>query len=309
MKLQHLRVLLAIVDEGSFSGAALRLGTSQSSVSDAVASLEGELGVRLLERGRFGATPTEAGSRVIVHARRVEGAVSAIVQEARLEKGELSGTLKLSAFRSAATHLLPPVIEALRRLHPGLTVRVHEVETRCCDVAPSLDGGTVDAALTMSILARDTLYWELIRDPYAAVVPVDFHHPDAPIPLARMLVHPVILSEGPCSWPVRERLDALEPGFEPAFEMSEDSTILALVAQGLGVALMPRMAIGVLPPGLRQLDLDEKIERSVGVALAAGSLKIPSVRAFLAVVRDLYPLGEVPALAGPTRAGPAAPTG
>lgn len=296
MKLQHLRALLAIVDEGSFSEAALCLGTSQSSVSNAVAELEEELGVRLLDRGRFGATPTEVGKRIVAHARRLEGVVSAIHQEALLEKGDLRGTLRVSAFRSAATHLLPAVIEGLQDRHPGLKVAVHEVETRCYDVAPSLDAGRVDVALTMSILARDTVFWELLRDPYAVVVPVGFRHSDRPLPLERTLEHPIILSDGPCALPIRERLLALDPAFEPAFEMSEDSTILALVAQGLGLALMPKMAIGVLPPGLRQLELSETIERSVGVALATSSLKIPSVRAFLRVVRELYPSSEVPPL-------------
>lgn len=300
MKLQHLRALLAIVDEGSFSGAALCLGTSQSSVSNAVAELEEELGVRLLERGRFGATPTDVGNRIVTHARRLEGVVSAIAQEALLEKGDLRGTLRVSAFRSAATHVLPAVIEGLRNRHAGLKVSVREVEARCSDVSPSLDSGLVDVALTMSILARDTVFWEIFRDPYAAVVPADFGSVDRPVPIERILEHPIILSDGPCSLPIRDRLVVLDPAFEPAFEMSEDSTILALVAQGLGVALMPKMAIGVLPPGLRLLELSETIERRVGVALATGSLKIPSVRAFLNVVRELYPNGDIPSLGEPS---------
>lgn len=296
MKLQHLRAFLAIVDEGSFSEAALCLGTSQSTVSNAVAELEEELGVRLLDRGRFGATPTEVGDRVAAHARRLEGVVGAIVQEALLEKGDLRGTLRVSAFRSAATNVLPAVIEGLRDRHPGLRVEVHEVDSRCTAVSPDLDAGKVDVALTMSILAHDTLFWEILRDRYVAVVPNDLDHAGQVISLEQALEHPLILSDGPCSLPVRERLQSLDPSFEPSFEMAEDSTIVALVGQRLGLALLPELAVGVLPPGVRQVDLSEQIERSVGVALAPSSLKIPSVRAFLRVVRRLYPDGEVPSL-------------
>jgi DNA-binding transcriptional LysR family regulator len=299
MKLQHLRALVAIVDEGSFSEAALCLGTSQSTVSNAIAELEEELGVRLLDRGRFGATPTEVGSRVVAHARRLEGVVSAIVQEALLEKGDLRGTLRVSAFRSAATHVLPAVIDALRERHPGLRVEVHEVNSRCVSVSPELEAGKVDVALTMSILADGTVFWEILRDRYVAVVPSGFDHSDGPVSIERMLDHPLILSDGPCSFPIRDRVLALDPAFRPSFEISEDSTIIALVAQGLGAALMPELTTGVLPPGVRQLDLSESIERRVGVALATSSLKIPSVRAFLAVVRELYPTGDVPSLGEP----------
>lgn len=299
MKLQHLRALVAIVDEGSFSGAALCLGTSQSTVSNAVAELEEELGVRLLDRGRFGATPTEVGTRVAAHARRLEGVVSAIVQEAQLEKGDLRGTLRVSSFRSAATHVLPAVIDGLRGRHPGLRVEVHEVDSRCAVVSPALNAGTVDVALTMSILVDDTVFWEILRDRYVAVVPDGFGHNDRAMSIEHMLEHPLILSDGPCSLPLRQRLLALEPAFRPSFEISEDSTIIALVGQGLGVALLPELAVGVLPPGVRRLELAERIERSVGVALATSSLKIPSVRAFLRVVRDLYPSSDVPSLAEP----------
>ena len=296
MKLQHLRAFLAIVDEGSFSEAALCLGTSQSPVSNAVAELEEELGVRLLDRGRFGATPTEVGERVAAHARRLEGVVGAIVQEALLEKGDLRGTLRVSSFRSAATNVLPAVIEGLRNRYPGLRVEVHEVDSRCTAVSPELDAGRVDVALTMSILAHDTLFWEILRDRYVAVVPSNFSHSSPSISLEQALAHPLILSDGPCSLPVRDRLLSLDPSFEPSFEMAEDSTIVALVAQGLGIALLPELAVGLLPPGLRQIGLSESIERSVGVALSPSSLKIPSVRAFLRVVRGIYPNGEIPSL-------------
>jgi DNA-binding transcriptional LysR family regulator len=103
-------------------------------------------------------------------------------------------------------------------------------------------------------------------------------------------------SHGPCSLPIRDRLIARDPTFRPAFEISEDSAILGLVAQGLGVALMPELTLDAVPHRVRQVELDEPIERTIGVALPPGALKTPSVRAFLGTLRNLFPEGEVPHL-------------
>src|SRR5690606_4115392 len=113
MRLQSLKALVAIAEHGSFSNAALELGLSQSSVSHAIAELEDELGVKLLERGRHGATTTAVGERVVAHARRIERGADAILQEASCEHGELQGTVRVASFRSLAKHVLAPVLTVL----------------------------------------------------------------------------------------------------------------------------------------------------------------------------------------------------
>lgn len=295
MKLQSLRALLAIVEHGSFSEAALELGTSQSAMSYAVAELESELGIRVLERGRFGAVPTEAGRRIVAHARHIEASLETIRQEATLEQGSVSGTLRVSAFRSAATHLLPAVIAELGDRHPDLRIEVREVGARCIDSSRDLREGTVDVALTMPELAGDTVFWTLLRDPYVVVaqqeVPVQ-----EPVVLEALLRQPVILSDGPCSWPMREALLARDPDFEPAYELSEDSTILGLVAQGLGVALMPELTLESFPSDLRRIPLRDPIDRAIGVALLPRSLKGPAVRALLQTLRRRFAGSEIPHL-------------
>ncbi|MYQ48917.1 LysR family transcriptional regulator, partial [Streptomyces sp. SID4985] len=80
---QELRTLVAVAEEGGFSAAAVRLGTTQSAVSHAVRGIEGKLGVVLFERGRFGARPTPAGERATAHARRVLRMLQALAADAR----------------------------------------------------------------------------------------------------------------------------------------------------------------------------------------------------------------------------------
>jgi DNA-binding transcriptional LysR family regulator len=87
MELHQLRALEAIATEGSFLAAAARLDLSQSSLSHAIASLEGELGARLLERGRYGARPTDAGRRVLPYARQILASLEAIQSETNSSAG------------------------------------------------------------------------------------------------------------------------------------------------------------------------------------------------------------------------------
>lgn len=87
VRLSQLRTLVAIADCGNFSEAALKLGISQSAVSHAIASLEEELGVVLLSRGRHGATLTPVGHRILAHAQEMLRLLEQIGREANVSKG------------------------------------------------------------------------------------------------------------------------------------------------------------------------------------------------------------------------------
>src|SRR5690606_35184065 len=139
--------------------------------SAAMAELEDELGVRLLDRGRFGAVATPVGERVAAHARSVEATLAAIGQEAALSRGDLRGELRVSTFRSLATHVLAPIMSSLKDAHPELRVELREVSSRVAAPLAQLHDGRADLALTMSTVAEDALYWQLFLDPYVAVVP------------------------------------------------------------------------------------------------------------------------------------------
>lgn len=114
MTLVQLQVLLAIVDAGGFTPAATHLSMTQSAVSHALATLEQELGVILIERGRGGSRLTVVGERVATHARVAVGAAEAARQEAASTRGLASGRVRLGSFPrtcgpSSASEYLGPV--------------------------------------------------------------------------------------------------------------------------------------------------------------------------------------------------------
>lgn len=167
MELRQLRCLVAIVDEGSFTDAAIALGVSQAAVSRTLASLERALGVRLLRRTSRETAPTAAGLRVVAHARRVLGEVADLVREAT------SGhtRLRIGYAWSALGRHTPAFQRRWAEAYPGTELRLVRVNSAtaglaegACDLAvvrrPLEDGRRFDSAVVglerrMCALAAD----------------------------------------------------------------------------------------------------------------------------------------------------------
>ncbi|NEP55518.1 MAG: LysR family transcriptional regulator, partial [Symploca sp. SIO2G7] len=128
MNISQLKVLVTISQCGSFSDAALQLEMSQSAVSRAIASLENELSVPLLVRGRMGAKLTPIGERVVTHAHQILDLRESIEYEVNLEKALYNSRLRIASFRSAATHILPPKIAQFQRAYPRVDVSLNEFD-------------------------------------------------------------------------------------------------------------------------------------------------------------------------------------
>src|SRR5690606_31337142 len=123
----QLRAMLAVMEAGTFGGAALALGTTQSSVSQSIRQFEVLLGAKLFRRLPRGAEPTEICT-LLEHDVREALALVEGLPNYTLPGSELAGTLRIASFRSIATHILPPVLGALRARHPGLRI---ELEANC----------------------------------------------------------------------------------------------------------------------------------------------------------------------------------
>ena len=296
MKLQQLRAFLAVLDLSSFSEAALDLGTSQSTVSYAVAELERDLGVKLLARGRFGAEPTEVGLKVAGHARAIFALTDAVQQEADLSKGCIQGTLKVATFRSAAGKILPKAISRLKKLHPGLKVRLLEFDN---ELSPGetkrqlVKDHLADVAFVDLLAEKDGLIaWELMRDPYRALLHTS--DPREVFAWSEVGTVPLIFCDHTaCGSYVKQHALALGLEVRPAYDVKEDSTILRMVSEGLGVGMLPEFAIDELPDNVKAIPLDSLLERPIYIAIAPGGLKVPAVRAFLNVLKTQFPASEL----------------
>ena len=116
----RLRVLREVIAYGSFSAAADALSYSQSAVSQAIATLEGEAGTSLIERTRSGARPTAAGAALAGHASGILAQIEAAESEIAAITAGRGGRLRVASFPTAGATLIPAAVAAFRASHPGV---------------------------------------------------------------------------------------------------------------------------------------------------------------------------------------------
>jgi DNA-binding transcriptional LysR family regulator len=283
---RRLLIFRTVVRNGSIGAGARELGWTQPAVSQHLAALEKEVGTQLLLRSSSGITPTEAGSRLALHAEAIAAQLHAAEEELADITALRRGTVKFGTFPSAAAVLLPPVLARLGKSAPDLDVTFSELEPP--DAVPAVREGELDLALVFRYPCSDigdegTLEWTpLMEDRVMAVLPAE--HPRAQDPdltLGDLAEEPWIAGCERC----RANLlsSARRAGFTPKVRHSTDDTIVVqrLITHGGGVALMPETTLEAAPPTddlvVRHLpDLDD---RMIGLINRRGALAIPAVAA------------------------------
>jgi molybdate transport repressor ModE-like protein len=294
IKTSQLRALVAIADTGTFSDAALALDLSQSAISHAIATLEDLLGVILLNRSRHGANLTPLGQQITQEARRILHSLDTMGRLAQQARGLQQGQVRIAGFRSVATHILPEVIRQFHSTYPGLKVTLNEFH-QCQQAEVEVRHGRADIGFTYLPTSPEFQAWEVLRDAYLVLLPPHFEH-RSPVSWQTLMETPLILS--PPGDGCRDLLDRYFTqagyGLTPAYEVREDSTILSLVQQGLGLTIMAKLAAEPIPPGVQVAALPVPLERIIGVIQLAEALLPPPVYAFMDLLRQVWPPPVVP---------------
>lgn len=255
LNLNRLRVLAAVIRQGSFSAAAHSMHLSQSAVSQQVATLEREVGMELLERTSDGPKPTAAGRALIGHAEAAIARLNEAEQELAAIAGLEGGELRIASFSSASATLLTAALREFHAEHPGVRLSVTEAEPE--DSVPMLRAAEVDLALTFDYESvpehfdeRDVARTLLLTESMYLALPRE--HPLAAkrrVRMADLADETWLIGVGPSSCNLAITSACHAAGFEPrvSFESDEYQTLQAYVAAGLGYTLLPDLAL----PGLR----------------------------------------------------------
>jgi molybdate transport repressor ModE-like protein len=263
LDVKRLRILREVAAHGSFSAAAESLYLSQSAVSQQIATLEREVGMKLLERTRSGTKPTDAGRVLVDHAdaaiARLEEAERELAAIADLEGGEV----RIASFPSASATLLTMAVSDFVERHPKVRLSVTEAEPE--ESMPRLRAGEIDLALTFDYPAvpesdeRDLERTLLLTESMHVALPM--HHPLADQPKVRMadLSEDVWLSgDCPSSCGEMVKRACRDAGFDPrvGFESDDYNVLQGFVAAGLGVTLLPDLALPTLRSDIIVLPTD-----------------------------------------------------
>jgi DNA-binding transcriptional LysR family regulator len=286
LNVQRLRVLREVAARGSFSAAADSLSYTQSAVSQAVATLEAETGAKLIERDRRGVRPTAAGATLVVHAEAILSRIEAAEAELASILGVRGGLLRMASFPTAGNTLMPLAIANFRTAHPEVELTLAEGEPE--EIVPRLRAGEFDLALLFEFrdvgesLGPGLHSVELLEDPMHVALPGG--HPLAGKSKLRLedLQEEAWVQTSASSACARHVVRLCHTaGFEPivSFESDDYQTVQGLVAAGVGVALIPELALTSVRDDITVRGLSPRApmrrvvaatSRSAGVSPAAG---------------------------------------
>jgi DNA-binding transcriptional LysR family regulator len=277
-----------VANRRSFSRAAEALALTQPAVSQQVAALERQLGVRLLDRGPGGPAPTEAGALLLAHA----DAIAERLTQADAQLAELVGaeraTLRIGAFPSALGSIVPAAIAQLHEQRPEL--QVEAVEGSAQDNGAAVAAGELHVAVCFQDLAAPrhapdgTERHELGEESMLALLPAE--HPLA----GRSRIELSALADETWTAPSRDHLvyrACVAAGFEPhiAYVCRDPLAIGELVGGGLAVTLAPELLAGRLA-GVAMVPLDTGVPRRALYALTAASGVRSPARELIAALRE-----------------------
>jgi DNA-binding transcriptional LysR family regulator len=294
LDVRRMRVLREVAARGSFSAAAEALNFTQSAVSQHVAALEREAGTQLVERGRRGVRLTEAGRVLVGHADAILARIDCAEEELAALAGLRGGRLRLVSFQSGGATLAPRAVAAFHERHPQVELSMLEAEPE--EAGERLRGGEVDLALvydhesTPGLLGPDLNLTHLLDDRYDAILPTGHALAGrARLSLADLSGDPWVASTSVCGCRQITESVCRDAGFEPrvAFEADETQAAQALVAAGVGVTMLPQLALTTLHPGVVARRLSNPPLRRIWAARLDGAYASPASDAMLQILQDV----------------------
>ena len=257
LDVRRLEVLIAVVDAGSVTGAAAALGYTPSALSQTLSALEREVKTPLFEKVGRGIRPTQAALLLTEHARAVMERLREAEEALDALRSGRAGRLRVAAFATAGATLVPRALARFKERYPGVELDLRMAETD--EALAALRAGTRDLAVVGEHMEMndggDLVYSHLVDDPYRVVLPRT--HRAA----TKRVVALEDLSEDPWISTESARCNCLEmvtnacarAGFTPRFAVEGDefATTVGFVAAGLGVAMVPMLALSSVPDGVR----------------------------------------------------------
>jgi len=288
----QLQTFSDVVELGSFSAAAERLGITQPAVSLQVRQLERHLGVKLIERVGRRAQATLAGADLLIHATRIREEVANALEAIAPHRNGALGRVRIGTGATACIYLLPPALRRLRERMPGLEITVQTGNTS--DILKRLESNALDLALvTLPARGRSFDVRKIYDDELVVVFPTQDGATGKPITPKLLSEKPLLLYEGGGN--TRGIIDGWfsRAGYspKPVMELGSVEAIKQLVGVGLGWAVLPRLAVSQQDTmqHISTQSLSPRLRRPLGMVLRRDKHLNRGLRA---VVDELQQLGE-----------------
>lgn len=274
---------LRVLECNSFSDAARVMGYTQSAVSQMMKALEEELGVTLLLRSRTGVTLTREGELLLPYIRDVANAHRMLSEQAANFRGLQRGTIRIGTFTSISSQLLPPVMKAFREAHPNLRFELHQ--GLYSEIEEWVRTGVVDFGFTDASRVTPFVCEPVFQDTMLAVLPEG--HPlgeNIFVQVGQLKQEPFILLDEGRGGGIVHDMVAAHPEIDVQYRVADDYSILTMVENSLGIAVLPELVLKNTSHRVIARQLQPQLRRTLGVIYPKREGLSTAARAFL---RDL----------------------
>lgn len=282
MDIEKLKALKVIVETGSITRAAERLGYSQPGLTGMLNRLEQEIGYPVLQRGSGGVSLTEAGEALMPHVERILRDSCALEQAIADHRPEERRILRIGSYTSISRNWLPPVLKGFGAQFPDVQLTVKDGS--CMDIEQWLMEGTIDVGLLSNCFSAPLEFLPLLQDPYYAVLPPE-EKPGETFDISAFNGRTFFV---PSNGVDTEVLRILErSGVTPRFSLiaTEDSAVIKMVEQGLGCSLLSELILRGSTDHVSLVPVDPPAFREVGAAVRSLKKAGPVLRSFLHYIR------------------------
>lgn len=292
LELRHLTALQAIAGEGSFKGAARLLGYTPSAISQQIASLERIVGVQVIvrEHGRQSLGPTEAGRILLRHMNAIEARLGAAKADIDALARGVVGPLRIGAYESVGSRLLPEIVGRFGEAYPHVRIDVNDA-TLDLELLRSLERGALDLAFAIPPLPPGPFETKVVlNDPWVLVA-------QAGSDLALVSAPPTLREIGELPLVCFRSSRAIDPALSTFRERGIDVRIVlrsdyndivqGFAAAGLGVALMPRLAVNAKDERIAIIELGALIPpRQITIVWHSERAPSEAVTAFVSLAAE-----------------------
>ncbi len=292
MELRHLRYFIAVARHAHFTRAAKELAIAQPALSQQIAQFEREIGVRLFDRSNRRVQITDAGRALLARALRIVADADSVAEEMSAYAGGLRGRVVVGTIQSLSEYTLPKILKRFHGAYPHIEIALRE--SLADTMIAGMRGGSVDLAIgdmgeaaagTLREMRVETLFTDELT---IAVAPSHRFAERTRIEVADLCDEPFIIFRPGSALTNSLYEQTRAAGFEPrvTFESTDSLTVRALVAENLGVTLLPRSIGTPAGPKIVMLSLaPRKIARTISLVHRASSYG-PAAKTFIGFVRE-----------------------
>lgn len=288
MDIKKLQLFIDIAETKNFTKSGERMGYTQSGVSHILKSMETEMGFSLFSRNKQGVRLTKNAEIILPLVRALLSNYEKLEQTVNDLNGLKTGKLVIATYSSISVNWMPQIIHRFQKEYPGIDISLMEGGSE--DIVGWLNNDIADFGF-VSHRNMESLEWiSLCEDPLVAVLPKDYPPPEAGrFPIKEFEEKCFIISAMGTDYDIHYALES--SGVKPnmRFSATDDHTIIAMVANKLGISILPKLMLKNYDNMVSSYLLEPYFYRDLGIAVKSKKNMSPAAEKFLEITWKMLP--------------------